>query len=154
MNQSGAGNLGEAFIDGKTRPWFSCELASIGGYVHFYIWCSQVKFRNLVEAQLYAQYPNVEIVEADDYTKDFYFDPEKYIMYGLQYQFTKKSDVYPIKTYIDYGLDKDQKEEYKIDPITSVIEYLGFFKKRRKCLDTNSFAETRSGKLGAWCFEI
>lgn len=31
----------------------------------------------------------------------------------------------PIKTYVDYGLDKDPKEEFKIDPITPVLEYLG-----------------------------
>ncbi len=39
-----------------------------------------------------------------------------------------KPDVYPIKTYIDYGLDKDPKEEFKIDPITPVVEYLGSLK--------------------------
>jgi hypothetical protein len=128
LNQSGAGNLGEAFIEGKTRPWFSCELVSISGYVHFYVWCSQTKYRNLVEAQLYAQYPNIEIVEVDDYTKDFYFDPEKYTMYGVQFALNAP-DPFPIKTYIDYGLDADQKEEYKIDPMTSVIEFLGSMKK-------------------------
>jgi len=128
LNPGGASNFGEAFIDGKTRPWFSCEIVSTGGEVRFFVWCSQAKFRNIVEAQLYAQYPNLEIFEAEDYTKDFYFDPEKYSMYGLQYKLTKE-DPFPIKTYIDYGLDEDQKDEYKIDPITSVVEYLGSLKK-------------------------
>jgi hypothetical protein len=42
----------------------------------------------------------------------------------------EKEDVFPIKTYVDYGLDKlDTKEEYKIDPMTSVLEYLGSLKK-------------------------
>ena len=123
----GAGNLGEAFLDGKTRPWFSCEIVSTGGQVRFFVWCSQAKFKNIVEAQLYAQFPNIEIFEADDYTKDIFFDPEKYSMFALQYVLTKP-DPYPIKTYIDYGLDEDQKDEYKIDPITSVIEYLGSLK--------------------------
>jgi hypothetical protein len=128
LDQSGAGNLGEAYIDGKTRPCFSCELVSIDGYVKFFIYCSQAKYRNIIEAQLYAQYPNVEIFEADDYTKDFFYDPEKYSMFGLQFAL-KEPDPFPIKTYIDYDLDADQKEEYKIDPITSVIEYLGSMKK-------------------------
>ena len=127
LAQSGAGNWTEAFLDGRTRPWFSCEIVSTGGQVRFFVWCSQAKFRNIVEAQLYAQYPNLEIFEADDYTKDFFYDPEKYGMSGVQYALTKP-DPYPIKTYLDYGLDKDQKEEYKIDPITSVIEYLGSLK--------------------------
>lgn len=128
MAQGGAGNWTEAFLDGRTRPWFSCEIVSTDGYVRFFIFCSQAKFRNIIEAQLYAQYPNLEIFEADDYTKNFFFDNDKYSMFAVQYTLTKP-DPYPIKTYIDYGLDADQKEEYKIDPITSVMEYLGSLKK-------------------------
>ena len=127
--QRGADNFGEAFVDGKTRPWFSCEIVSTGGAVRFFIWISESKFRNIIETQLYAQYPNLEIFEAEDYTKDFYFDPENYPMVGGQYSLSKP-DPFPIKTYIDYGLglSEDQKEEYKIDPITSVIEYMGSLK--------------------------
>ena len=127
LEQGGAGNYSEAFLDGKTRPWFSCEIVSTGGFVRFFVWCSEEKFRNIVEAQLYAQFPNLEIFEAEDYTKDFYFDPEKYQLAAVQYTLTK-GDVFPIKTYIDYGLDEDQKDEYKIDPLTSVLEYMGALK--------------------------
>ena len=63
LSGSGADNWGEAFIDGKTRPWFSCEIVSIGGDVKFFIWTSQAKFKNLIQAQLYGQYPNIEIHE-------------------------------------------------------------------------------------------
>lgn len=124
----GAGGYAEAFIDGKTRPWFSCEIVSVEGEVRFYVWCSQAKFKNLVEAQLYAQYPNIEIYEAEDYTKDLIFDLEKYKMHSVQFALSGP-DPLPIKTYIDYGLDRDQKDEYKIDPMTSVLEYLGSLKK-------------------------
>lgn len=125
MIQSGAGGYAEAYLDGKTRPWFSCELISKGGEVHFYIWCSQAKFKTIIESQLYAQYPNVEIFEVkDDYTRNFSFDLKKYFMFAVQYTLTKP-DPFPIKTYIDYGLDKDQKDEYKIDPMTAVLEFLG-----------------------------
>jgi len=130
LNPGGAGNWGEAFLDGKTRPWFSCEIVSTDGYVRFFVWCSQEKSRNTIEAQLYAQYPNLEIFEAEDYTKDFYFDPENYPMTGAQFTLTKP-DPFPIKTYIDYGLDINnlQEEENKVDPITSVVEFLGSLKK-------------------------
>jgi hypothetical protein len=47
---------------------------------------------------------------------------------GQEYQL-KKPDPYPIKTYVDYGLDKDPKEEFKVDPLTSVLEYLTTLKK-------------------------
>jgi len=127
--QGGAANYTEAFLDGRTRAWFSCELVSIGGAVHFYIWISSAgKFKDLVETQLYAQYPNIEVYQVDDYTKDFSFDTSKYSLFGVQHKLTKP-DPFPIKTYIDYGLDKDQKDEYKIDPMNSVLEFLGSMKK-------------------------
>jgi hypothetical protein len=34
-------------------------------------------------------------------------------------------DMYPIKTYKDWGLDKDPKEMYKHDPLTYIIEQMG-----------------------------
>jgi hypothetical protein len=35
------------------------------------------------------------------------------------------ADFIPIKTYVDYGLDKDPKEEYKIDPLVPLLETMG-----------------------------
>jgi hypothetical protein len=129
LNPGGAGTWGEAFLDGKTRPWFSCELVSIEGEVKFFIWMSEGdKFKNLIENQLYAQYPNIEIYEVkpeDDYINNFHFNKEAVALHGVQFKFTQKTDVYPIKTYVDYGLTGNEKEEYKIDPITHVIEFLG-----------------------------
>ena len=45
-------------------------------------------------------------------------------MWGCEFVLTK-ADPFPIKTYVDYGLDKDPKEEFKIDPMTPMIEFLG-----------------------------
>ena len=44
--------------------------------------------------------------------------------YRIYYKL-KKPDPYPIRTYIDYGLDKDPKEEFKVDPMSSMIEQFG-----------------------------
>ncbi len=117
----------EAFLEGKIRPWFSLEIVSVEGNVSFFVWCS-VKLRGLIEAQLYAQFPNIEVHEVPDYAAQVPFNPIKYQYMGVQWKLTK-ADAYPIKTYIDYGLDKDPKEEFKIDPITSTLEYLGALKK-------------------------
>ncbi len=128
----GKNNFLDAYVTGKTRPWFSLELVSIGGQVKFFIW-TRPKFRRLIEAQIYAQYPGVEIYEAEDYTKD-YFYPENRPrggpppIWGTHFKLTK-DDVYPIKTYVDYGLDKDPKEEFKVDPMTAVLEFLGSIKR-------------------------
>jgi hypothetical protein len=127
MQQSGAATYTEAYIDGKTSAWFSLELVSIGGQVHFFIWASEKKFKTLLEAQIYAQYPTVEIYEVPpekDYVRNFEYDQSKNFVWGLQFALTK-DDVYPIKTYVDYSMDKDQKEEYRIDPMTAVLEFLG-----------------------------
>ena len=36
-----------------------------------------------------------------------------------------KADFLPIKTYVDFGLDKDPKEEFKTDPLTQILEAMG-----------------------------
>jgi hypothetical protein len=127
MQASGAATYTEAYLDGKVRGWFSLELASIEGQIHFYIWSSEPKFKKILEAQIYAQYPTVEIYEVPpekDYVRLFDFNPLKHIIWGLQFKLMKP-DIYPIKTYVDYAMDKDQKDEYRIDPMTAVLEFLG-----------------------------
>ena len=47
-----------------------------------------------------------------------------WLMWGTEFKLSK-DDAYPIKTYIDYGLDDNPKEEHKIDPLTPVLEFLG-----------------------------
>ncbi len=125
--QLGKADYVKTFWKGSFRPWFSFELVSIEGQVKFFIW-TQPKFRQLIESQIYAQYPGVEIYEADDYTKNVFHDPVNKPFWGTTFKLTK-ADVYPIMTYVDYGLDKDPKEEYKIDPMTSILEFLGSLKK-------------------------
>jgi hypothetical protein len=108
---------------GKTRAWYSLELVSIEGQVHFYIW-TRASQKNFIESSLYAQFPGIEVHEVDDYAKAVHFDPEKMGMWGCEFKFAK-GNAYPIKTYVDYGLDKDPKEEYKVDPLAPMLEYLG-----------------------------
>ncbi|KND48992.1 MAG: hypothetical protein AB200_01005 [Parcubacteria bacterium C7867-005] len=124
LYQTGVGSLIDVYLKGRVRPWFSLELISLGGAVHFYIWLHP-KFKNVVESQLYAQYPNIEIHEAKDYALDVVHNPEK-TSFGWFGQFAlTKADAYPIKTYVDYGLHEDPKEEFKNDPIVPVLEFLG-----------------------------
>jgi hypothetical protein len=126
LQQTAAATYIETYWGGKIRPLFSFELASVDGNVHFYIYTRKA-FRTIIEAQIYAQYPNVEIFEVPDYTRTISHDPSETAMWGTQFLYSKPN-AYPIKTYVDYGLDKDPDEEYKIDPMTSVLEYLGSLK--------------------------
>jgi hypothetical protein len=48
---------------------------------------------------------------------------EPYKVGGKPYKMP--ADFLPMKTYVDFGLDKDPKEEFKIDPITPLLEMMG-----------------------------
>lgn len=128
LHQPSVGNLLDVYFKGRVRAWFSLEIVSIDGTVHFYIW-TQPKFRGLIESQLYAQFPDIEIHEVPDYALGVHRDPEKLSIGWIGQMKLTKADAYPIKTYIDYKLDKDPKEEHKIDPIVPMLEWLGSLKK-------------------------
>jgi hypothetical protein len=110
---------------GRTRPWWSFELVSLGGRVHLYVW-SRVTMRHIVETYFYAQYPGIEIVEAVDYTRVIDPTGPGYQMFACEYKKNRPSP-YPIKTYVDYGMDKQPapKPEEVTDPMANVIEFLG-----------------------------
>lgn len=111
-----------ARLTGGTRPFWSLEMASLEGQVHFFIW-GRASFRRLVESQLYAQYPGVQIVEAADYTRLISADPGEWSIWGCDFVHTAP-DPLPIKTYIEYGLDKVQKEPEQTDPLANLVEFM------------------------------
>ena len=117
----------QTWVQGKIRPWFSLELVSIEGEVKFFIW-TDTKYKDVVEASLYSQYPGIEIYEASDYTTSVHHDPVNFPFWASYFKLSEP-DAYPIKTYIDYKLDENPKEEFKVDPMTSMLEYLGSMKK-------------------------
>src|SRR3989338_2431460 len=118
-------NFYEEYFVGKVRPWSSLEIASINGSIHFFIRILK-NYRVTVEAHVYSQYPTAEIHEVADYVYDVPYLKKDlgWEMFGSEMKLTKE-DAYPIKTYIDFGLDKDPKEEFKVDPITSTLEFMG-----------------------------
>ncbi len=120
------GNLIDRFWTGFLRIWYSLEVISIEGQVHFLL-RTQSSFRNFVEAQIYAQYPGAEIVEIDDYADTISLkDLEgEWAVWGAEF-FLVKDEAYPIRTYIDFGLEAGKtKEEEKTDPLTSFLESMG-----------------------------
>lgn len=56
----------DKFREGYKQRGFSLEIVSIEGYIQFII-RTEEKFRDLVEASVYAQYPDAEITEVEDY---------------------------------------------------------------------------------------
>lgn len=118
---------------GTTRPWYSLELISIEGQVKFMLWTEDARKAGAMNA-FYSQFPGIEIYEREDYTKGIQFNPDKERIWAAEFiksrtdKNGKSQDAYPIKTYVDFGLDKDPKEEYKIDPLAHIIEFLGGIK--------------------------
>jgi hypothetical protein len=119
----GEGTWYDKFWLGKSRVWFSLEIVSIDGGVGFFLWTRE-NMRAYVETQLYAQFPDIEISQVADYANTLNFSWETHQMWGCDFKKGEASHL-PIKTYKDYGLDKDPKEEFKVDPITSMLEFLG-----------------------------
>jgi hypothetical protein len=117
----------EQFIIGAPWLWFSLEIVSIDGRVHFYV-RTPTRIRNLVETQVYAQYPQAKVVEVEDYVFNIpqYKKNGDWNVWGCEFN-KLKEDFLPFKTYKGFGDDMKTgiKEEFKIDPITPVIEYLG-----------------------------
>jgi hypothetical protein len=115
----------EEYWQGAVWFWFSLEIVSIEGQVHFYI-RTPSRLRGLIETQMYAQYPQAQVKLVEDYTLavDEISPESSWNGWGCEFGL-KKHEAYPIRTYVDYGLSDDPKEEYKVDPISPVIELFG-----------------------------
>ncbi|MBU3668846.1 MAG: hypothetical protein FGM57_02680, partial [Candidatus Taylorbacteria bacterium] len=61
----GEGDFITKYWDGSVRSWFSLELVSIDGHVRFFIWAKE-KFKDMIETQLYSQFPDIEILDVSD----------------------------------------------------------------------------------------
>ena len=134
-----AGNFEEKWIQGEVPEVFSCEVASFGGEVHFYMRVPK-RHENMVKAALYGQYPDMEIEEVEDYVYRMPFTFKElsntgYNIFGNELRLTKPErnvkgelvggDVYPIRTYIDFEAVDEIKE---LDPIAPLLELLGNLK--------------------------
>ncbi len=111
------------FVQGQVRPWWSFEIVSLGGRIHFYIW-TRKSFRRLIESSLYAQYPELEIIEAEDYSRITDPTAHNYDMWGCEYK-KSKADPFPIKTYMEYNLTPGAKSEENVDPLAQMLELFG-----------------------------
>jgi hypothetical protein len=121
-NSSGEVTFIKRLWEGTFRPIWSLEISSNEGQVNFYIHMRK-GLRSVVEARLYGQFPEAQVREVEDYTRKVHFNLEEYELWGAEFK-KGEPQALPIKTYIDYGLDKDPDEEFKVDPISNTLEYL------------------------------
>lgn len=112
-------------IGGKIRDWMSLEIVSIGGEIHYYVRCQESQ-KDLVQAQIYAHYPDSELTPVADYLAQLPASlPSSEIdISGAELELTKDS-AFPIKTYIEFeeqGAGKDDLR--RIDPLAPLAESL------------------------------
>lgn len=116
-------NAYEEFVLGKFIPYVSMEIVSTEGSVHFYMWLPRAA-RSLVESHFFAQYPDMEIHEADDYTLTtvpLVLPNDEWNIYGFDLE-PNAPDAVPIKTYKYFEEDVTGK---MIDPLSSMVEAMG-----------------------------
>lgn len=104
---------------GKLPDWISLEIVSIGGNVQYLLRMTD-KHRDLVEASIYAQYPDAEITEVEDYVNDVpkFFPNETHKLWGVEFVL-QEDDCYPIRTYPEF--EHIMAKEMK-DPLSAILE--------------------------------
>jgi hypothetical protein len=111
----------ETWLEGATQAMLSVEIASINGEVSFYV-RSLRGLRDLVEASIYAQYPDAEIDEVEDYAKQV---PAEYPNEEWDVWCTEMTNVmpdpYPLKTYTEF--EDKVSGEFK-DPMAAFLEVM------------------------------
>lgn len=108
---------------GFRRTAMSLELVSTEGKIRFVMRVER-NFKTLLESTLYAQHDGIEIFEIEDYTLDIDYPNDPWVIKTWEFSLDKE-DAYPIKTYVDFGLDRgSEKEEAKTDPLAATLEVL------------------------------
>lgn len=125
------GDFIEKYIDGEVTRWWSLEIISYGGEIHFYIRTPK-KFRKMVEASFYSHYPTIEIIQVSDYVdkipdKTYEFYQNEYQMFGSEI-ILRKEDIYPIRTYDEFKTSPEEGET--LDPISAMLEVLSKIDKK------------------------
>lgn len=99
-------------LRGRENDKISCEIANISNSIRFYIRYPR-KLRNLVEGQIYAQYPDVEIEQVEDYAV------AKEVC-GLELALDSE-EIYPIKRYPQF---EDKLTRVAVDPLSGITAAL------------------------------
>lgn len=112
-------NLIEKYIEGQFQLAISFEIVSIEGYTQFLIRTPE-QHRDHVEAAIYAQFPNAEITEVEDYTKGIpdKYPNDEYDIWGTEFV-QANNPAYPIRTYPFFEHQLAQKY---VDPMAGILE--------------------------------
>jgi hypothetical protein len=111
----------QVLFEGKEEEFFSFELVGRAGETHFYLRTPR-DYRKMMEAAIYGQYPEAQIIEVEDYLKQMpHVLPNKDLdVEGFEEVFQRPSP-YPIRT---YPMFEDSVEERRVDTMGAFVEAL------------------------------
>ena len=118
----------DKFFRGKVPDWFSLEIIFEQGASNFYIRTLE-NYKTLVMSHIFAQYPNTEITEVEDYMQKWpaHLPNEEYDLFGTEF-ILAKDNAYPIQTYPYFEEKSLSPEDLKrIDPLADVSEVFSTF---------------------------
>ncbi len=109
----------EKWFLGITQSPFTFEVASIEGNVAYYMYCER-RLRDFAESAVYAQYPDAEVHEVEDYALKVpsHYPDEEWDLWCTE-MIPVMPDPYPIKTYPEF--EDAVSGEFK-DPLASMLE--------------------------------
>lgn len=91
----------ELKMTGGNQEHLSFEIASVNGQIRFYVWVPKT-LQSFVEGQIYAQYPSVQIYQAEeDYTEH---ERDHSVVYSAELT-TTASEFLPIRTFQNFEVD-------------------------------------------------
>ncbi|HUC31598.1 MAG TPA: hypothetical protein VMR99_02850 [Candidatus Paceibacterota bacterium] len=113
------------YIEGMEEYWMVFELIGRAGETHFYLRVPS-QFRHMMESAIYAQYPEAEIDEVDDYLEEFphVLPNSQFDVSGLE-EVLRHENYLPIRT---YPMFEESVEERRIDTIAPLMEAMSKLK--------------------------
>lgn len=121
-NPAGEATFLNRIWKGMTRPVWSLEIAGNEGRIGFYIHMRRA-MKHVIEARLYGLFHEAKITEVDDYASRIPFSLDTHDLLGFEFKKTSIGAL-PITTYIDYKLDKNEDQEYRVDPLANILEVM------------------------------
>lgn len=108
-----SGGIFKMFKKTYSAPSVSFEVASVAGVLRFFF-SVDAEYADLLEHQIYAHYPQVEISRAKEYL------PKNENVFVAETKLDKPH-IFPIKIYTDF---KERSEKETVDPLSSVTSAL------------------------------
>jgi hypothetical protein len=102
--------LQNALLKGAVRVPWCFEVHATGGVVRFYIHVP-VQHRPAIEGRIRAEYRDIDIDEARDYSRERQFSPFD-MRLSIREYLLGKNDSYPLKTYVAHENGKERRDVF------------------------------------------